>query len=472
MSPIRDRSLLQTSPADVENICGLPMEVWGHVFSFLNDSEDLASCLATCKVWRESQILQELYIEKSVGDVAVENLKILSRRSKLLVLRDVDKLYSILRLEAKIVPMKIHDNNFIVEKNPYYHSVSCGAFNDATLSCPTAKSGNHYFTIVNLIDIEIERLDTKEKKILKGEENLPVSHIVTEARYLFALRKDGIIVQWDYSTGEIVQKIETAFSKNDVNVEKVTRELKEQDIFRRRFCCLNMTVNEGKIALLHGCSAAVAFEVIDYRSPYYSIIPPMNKGTDDERITVNRRPFLHWSRHLLIKDNKLYLQGLNAVVVWDLAKRKEDRAIIFDFFQGEYNDFDVQGKTLCALQDSKLLVYDLESGQYMLLPMPYCHALVISGEHVLCSGIEFLKERGKWVHHIHVVNLKEKRIIETLNDAVDPTYQTLRRSAADRLVELYTEPDVGWSLYRYPYRLFLAAMSVYEYVRSYLLGDA
>ena len=76
--------------------------------------------------------------------------------------------------------------------------------------------GSYSFSICNLFNVKIKKIGLEKEQILQGDGKNRLTHIAVENNFLFCLRIDRKIIQWDYKKGEIVQEIESEyFKRND-----------------------------------------------------------------------------------------------------------------------------------------------------------------------------------------------------------------------------------------------------------------
>ncbi len=63
---------------------------------------------------------------------------------------------------------------------------------------PFVRYGHYSFSICHTTNIKIHKKGERDPIIFVGEKGKLLVHQIVEGDYLFAFRKDGMIIQWDY----------------------------------------------------------------------------------------------------------------------------------------------------------------------------------------------------------------------------------------------------------------------------------
>ena len=201
----------------------------------------------------------------------------------------------------------------------------------------------------------MKRNDSDKVYILEGENGIRLTHLAVEGTYLFTLRIDGVIVQWDYQKGEVVQEIQTAFAKgkgqplfNSLKAEMAT--VKKTRGIQEPICDYSGSfwVKNGLIALKYRrpLRFPTVCEIINYVNPNESqILSDVAFG------------------ELMIKQNKLFSFCDVRFTVFDLlTNEKQSFAYKIDPMQ-RIQDIDVVKNVLCGtMTDRTILLFDHITG--------------------------------------------------------------------------------------------------------------
>lgn len=224
----------------------LPFELIISIFSSL-PMENVLKCAQVCQLWGRIIESKKLAYPRDI----VDDFKFL-----------VDEEF----LSWEEVPSYIRISNFMdkvifwgnellkpqsVVLNPEYKTPQ-----------PYARFGNYSFSICNVVDIQVHKKGEKESPILLGKNEIPVICLSVEGAYLFALRQDGMIIQWNYEEGKLVNEIETSYKKDRTSINIVGSD----------FCC-GFHVRRDGVIFIGYKSPANMIEVISTRAKRTGYLP-------------------------------------------------------------------------------------------------------------------------------------------------------------------------------------------------------
>lgn len=277
------------------------------------------------------------------------------------------------------------------------------------------KYGEYRFFISNERDILVRKGSTEY--LIKGEnEKLKLTHLAAEGNFLFALRNDGVILQWHYATGELIQEIITSYAENDPRLQKIKKECHQVCVFRNSFY-----VNDDYIVLNYGKGRHNAYEVI-----------PLNNVRENYLI-LDKDAFA--SSKIKIKNNNLFIVNRNDVFIWDLHKRLKVKKFTLLKDQTYFIwDFIVKANSLYStncFDKEKLSVHDMETKKKLKsfssqVPRDFMHIEIVGK--ILYGFCHYLPDRNQQLEYtqsgaIYAFDLQEERVIETVPDVLD--FETL-----------------------------------------------
>ncbi len=221
---------------------------------------------------------------------------------KVLTWREVVRFSPLTDLFAKVFIREMLSDRKIKSRNKELENIGLPV-HYIPRSC--IRYGNLTFTVIDSSDVEIKTSGNKDIKVLQGKKGIRLTHLVVEGEFLFTLRTDGIIVQWNYLKGEIVKEIKTTFALG----EPLFDQWKKQRL--REFRGIDDTlcghdsfeVKDGFIVIQYPRGVDQC-EIINYADANESLLFT-NKSTPTR---------------LLIKHNKLYILKTHSVIAFDLTK--------------------------------------------------------------------------------------------------------------------------------------------------------
>ena len=177
---------------------------------------DIYSCLRVCREWKDLTDRKELwrtYLFNNHRYDVIDDFSPLVA-NEVLTWKEAMFFSPLSDFFAKISS----DRNFLsartrneeLDKNIFAHGL-CNVYIPQCF----IRFGNITFAVVDSTNVEMKRNDSDKVYILEGEKGIRLTHLAVEGTYLFTLRIDGVIIQWDYQTGEVVQEIQTAFVKGE-----------------------------------------------------------------------------------------------------------------------------------------------------------------------------------------------------------------------------------------------------------------
>lgn len=197
--------LIQKNSTHTEINC-IPDELLIYIFSFLNQKELQENVRLTCrkfKILAEDNTLWKNIIDKKDYLSALDDFESL-------VEEDFMKWYEVFHFRTlSDLFSQVFNGNFRSCFKDYPHSEVC--------ECRKYRRyGNTRFEIHNDFDIEMRVKDIEGEIVFKDNEKKPWIALDVEGRFLFALREDGVVIQWDYLIRRVVRKIESSDDKNDL----------------------------------------------------------------------------------------------------------------------------------------------------------------------------------------------------------------------------------------------------------------
>lgn len=341
-------------------IAKLPKVILLKIFSILSGM-DLTSCMRVCTEWNNLTSREEFWRARLLNshryDVIDDFSPLVAKG--VLTWKEVVHFSPLTDLFADNFFQKVEAGEkadiLIVSRNKELENIQ---FSSLYMPRHFIRHGNLTFTIVDSSNVEIKRKGKYGVEILKGEKGIMLTHLVIEGKSLFTLRSDGIIVRWDYENKEIVQEIETAYSKKDPRFnslrESMTSPLESRKFHGETLCRhKGFVIKDNFIFLRYNIlTMDEIIEIINYANPNES---PLT-------ITLKERK-IH-QHDLYIKKNKLLVISLDELIVWDLITKTQQLTLETDPWKnGGCCDIDVEKNVICACRcDGTISLIDAITG--------------------------------------------------------------------------------------------------------------
>jgi hypothetical protein len=331
-------------PTDVNHLEKMPPEILARIFSLL-PGLDLASCSSVSHLCNQVTHGDVLLKSKYSQDV-VEDFTPLVEEGYL-SWKEVPRYARFSSFLARVLQEHYCTDKFIGQENPQFYT----QFSDSDAEWPTicmptpfVKYGNMRFSICNLTDIKLQKKGEIQSTILRGEENKTIVFLAVERNHLFALRQDGMIIEWDHREGKITDKIETAYTRRHPSLGGEVRRGK----FYSNGCFL---VQNGFIVLKYGAGSTHVLE----------IIPCSNK----ERSQIIEDVDINSTCNLLIDKGKLFILNRMGICVYNISKVKKEYLFKLDINSVRYiRDIVIDKNIIYANDDlNNVHVIDASSGK-------------------------------------------------------------------------------------------------------------
>lgn len=234
----------------------LPKDLLGEIFGYLRP-KDIYGCMRVCRKWKRATESDKVWIDSLIHNNRTNILDDFHPLviNRVLTWKEAVRLSPLSDFFAKIFCWE-EKESIIISRNkelenriePHYHNIFI-------------RHGNLTFMVINSSDVEI-KANGKEKLILEGKQGVRLIDLAVVGKFLFALRTDGVIVQWDYKNNEIVQEIQTAYAKGDHQLDYLNQTMEH---FRQNHgiegSVGRFEVNENFILLIYRGSIC---EIINY----------------------------------------------------------------------------------------------------------------------------------------------------------------------------------------------------------------
>lgn len=277
----------------------LPDELLLHIFSFLLP-EELGKCALISRTWQRVSQDNLLWKSKYDPDVIDDFSSVV--KQNILIWKEVRLYARLSKLMARSMEYRYHRDNFIILENPELKNV----FPSLAILKNFVRYGDYSFSVSHTTDVKIYKKGEIEPTILPGEKDMTLIYLEVEGDYLFALRRDGMIIQWNYKTKEKINKIETAYTKKHPSLN----ELISENYFSLNGCC----VKNGLLVLKYGMEVV---EIIPYATPEKSQV------IEDPSLPPS---FLNQHR-ITIENDRIFILGRKDIWIWDLLTNKRDSLI-------------------------------------------------------------------------------------------------------------------------------------------------
>ena len=182
-------------------------------------------------------------------------------------------------------------------------------FTELEIPSPIANHGDYTFSICSLVDIKIVKKGQSSPSFLYGDKEKMIVYLAAENDYLFALRRDARIVQWNYKAKELVKIIETKETENSgfmrLGVDKHL-------VYGRFYSSRCLAVKDGIIAIkYHNQGKGEALEIINYHQP-------------KQRKLIKDNNLSFCASGLFIKNQRIFAYGRNQLYVYNLTTNKKE----------------------------------------------------------------------------------------------------------------------------------------------------
>ncbi len=260
----------------------------------------------------------------------------------------------------------------------------------------SVRYGKYDFFICS-IDIEVHKGES-QPTLLSGENEKKIANLVVEGNHLFALREDGMIIQWDYKTGKQVQQIQTAFAKEKSEVREIFNTWKQRlgfDVFVYVGECLN--IKNGKLIIIY--KNASYLEIISYDNPEKSLLI---KTPDDIG-----NPF-----YIFSQEEKVFVLGnKGGILIQDLSNNQQ---FVIKVNKKCYNELITR-----IIVDKQFLYAHSSENIYIINPKTKKQICIIDKSSFEIGIIDNLcfeyKDKSKNVDKFVVMNLNKNEIIKSID---------------------------------------------------------
>ena len=186
----------------------------------------------------------------------------------------------------------------------------CGIdLTELEIPSPIANHGDYRFSIYSLVDIKIVEKGQSSPSFVYGDKEKMLVYLAAENDYLFALRRDARIVQWNYKTGEMVKIIETMETENSGFIRLGVDKHLRCDRFYFTRC---LAVKDGIIAIkYHNQNKGDALEIITYQQP-------------KQRKFIKDKDLSFCASGLFIKNKRIFVYGRDQLYAYNLATNKKE----------------------------------------------------------------------------------------------------------------------------------------------------
>ena len=286
----------------------IPENVWIGVFFNLS-SQELFSCSRVSHRW--NQICENGLVWRSIlslqPDIIDDFLPLIKKN--LCSWKDAycySPLSLLLNQAFKFTFYEYYSKKY----NNYFNFFEMKTSNQETL----VKHGQFKFVVSESLKVMMLDVDNQEIGVFDSNQDSIITNLQVDGEFLFALNKEGYILQWNIKTKAFIKKIETCYSENDIRLNS------SRDVCYLRGICDNFFVKNGYAILIYPCPSAL-IEVI----PYQKI---------ETKIAVRNENFFR-CRPLCIKEKNLYIAGQHTIMILDLLNVEPIKTHCVR--QGQYN---------------------------------------------------------------------------------------------------------------------------------------
>lgn len=339
-------------PFNKEQIETIPREIWMEVFSFLSALE-IGTMSLVCHEWKDITDHNHIFkwrILNYYGRNVVDNFAPLIVSQKI-SWKEVPHYHHFADCFSRIINWEFNHSYFLRAENPQIPQSK--EFHDlAQVYFPRhfINYGNYNFSICNLFDIKITEIESNKEIILEGDGQNRISHISVENNFIFCLRTDGMIVQWNYQKGEIVQEIQSEYIKGNNIFENIKKKIENGEKYSdykelRHNIANSFYVKNGYIIINYYWYPRLdhILEIIDY-----------SNQNRNQLINYHNR---YLSGKTYIDQNILYILKRNDIFIFDIKNKYIPNEIKIHINSSKRknmaNDFCIQKNIIYATDTDK-----------------------------------------------------------------------------------------------------------------------
>ena len=342
---------------------------------------DLVNCSRVCSLWH-SVIQQHKVLCRNQNDIVDDFGKLVENKvlnwNELVSYAPLSNLFTRV-METENIEFRIKRNNPGLKTNNF------------TYCMPKAftRNGNYQFAIFNITDIEIYKSgDDEAVFFLKGEDKKMIACLEVEGDYLFALRNDGVIVQWDYKKQEEKLRIETLYAKKDPRVTAILGFFYGKNSFY---------VKNGSI-------------YIRYRNTDLIEIIPYEKPEEAQLFESEKLIKADGEKRMIVSKDAIFELGIYEISSLNLLTK--EKCSILRSSPNLIHDFAIYKNAIYAFDDAcQLTAVDISSGQKKKFNFSYYHKNLRDLENIEVIGNLFF---GLVNDQMHIFDLTSEEFLETI----------------------------------------------------------
>lgn len=327
-------------------------DILTNIFSYLNLIDFTKSSLV-CHDWnklsKHNWLLKQI-VEKEVGKHIISDFSYLVKNESL-NWKEVFKYRSLSNLTTEFMEYKMSTDKMMKAENPLFENID---YPSVYLPQFYTRHGEIHFNISNSIDVKLTKSNDKEFVILNGENKKYITHLAVDKNFLYALRTDGKIVQWDYEKLKINQIFETAYSKKNITINQLGESsIISYNGIHNPICGHHaFYVKDDYIIMKYGNGLCKTLEIIPISHP------------DSVHTLINNNE-LPLPQQIIIDRNQLYILGRTHIFVWDLLQKKQLKTINIKMSQYGFTwHIDLKKDNIIAsCSDNTFHVIDRVSGE-------------------------------------------------------------------------------------------------------------
>ncbi|MFW9874900.1 MAG: F-box protein, partial [Candidatus Thorarchaeota archaeon] len=341
----------------------IPPEIWMKIFSFLSALE-IGNMSLVCHEWKDITEHQHIFkwrILNYYGQNVIDNFVPLIVSQKI-TWKEVPQYHDLAGFISRILEKQFITSKIIKSDNPKIYKNGKFFIPQNFIS-----HGKYNFSICNLFDVKITKIDSNKEIILKGDNKNRLTHIVIENNFLFCFRTDGMIIQWDYKKCKIIKEIQSEYVKKNKKLAKARKAIEERSNFQGLDETIAMWresfhVQDGYIVIKYGSGLDNILEIVPYTNP------DQNQLIED--------PDIYGGVKMHINQGKLYFVGMTKIFVFDLKKKRKLPLIKINVGSHPINDSCIQKNIIYTTDtDKKVHVIDVKKYkeiQKYSLPECFC----------------------------------------------------------------------------------------------------